>query len=93
MMIEIDESLALNETGFTLHKDRLVRMCCAIFVDFLLEKEVDVTDSLFGKICMKYDFIFYEINQMYLCDFLPFLKPITARKYLKSISDNSNFLM
>lgn len=76
-----------------MQKERLLRLCGAIFVEFLLEKEVEVNSVAFKDVCDRYDFIFYDINQMYLCDFLPFLQPITARQYFKDVADNSEILM
>lgn len=92
MLSEVNESFAKNGVGAILEKERLVRLCAAIFVEFLLEKEVNVNDATFVDICHRYDFIFYDINQMYLCDFLPFLKSITAWQYLKYVGANGNFL-
>src|SRR5699024_7655838 len=41
LLFEISQSLSLNGDGTAvMEKDRLLRMCGAIFVEFLLEKEV-----------------------------------------------------
>lgn len=74
-------------------KERLLRLCGAIFVHFLLEKEVEEESESFKDVCARYDFIFYDINQMYLCDFLPVLAPLTARSYLAKVGANSDVLM
>lgn len=82
-----------DNVTLTLDKDRLLRLCGAIFVHFLLEKEVAVDSAAFKEVTDRYDFIFYDINQMYLCDFLPFLAPVTARRYLGQVAANSAVLM
>jgi len=94
LLTELNADLSVSGTGSAImEKDRLLRLCGAIFVEFLLEKKVQINSAAFKEVCDRYDFIFYDINQMYLCDFLPFLQPFTARKYLKEIGENSACLM
>ena len=94
LLTELNEDFSRNGMGSVImKKDRLLRLCGAIFVEFLLEKEIQVDSAAFRDVCDRYDFIFYDINQMYLCDFLPFLQPITARQYFKQVGKNSAVLM
>lgn len=93
LLIDIDRNMASNKNETViLKKERIVALCAAIFIEFLLEKEVDLDDPNFIEVCKRYDYIFYDINQMYLTDFVPYLKSITSHNYLNEVSENGNYL-
>lgn len=93
LLIDIDRNMASNKNKTViLEKERIVALCAAIFIEFLLEKEVDLDDPNFIEVCKRYDYIFYDINQMYLTDFVPYLKSITSHNYLNEVSENGNYL-
>ncbi|KAF7493543.1 Cytochrome P450 -like protein [Sarcoptes scabiei] len=86
--------------NLVMEKDQINELCCKIFLEFLLdfdEKSIANTKenghNFLKNLAYNFDYIFYDINQMNLSDFIPSLqrfKPI--RKYLDEIFKKSQWL-
>ncbi|XP_066261781.1 cytochrome P450 307a1-like [Euwallacea similis] len=61
-------------------KPLLMRACADIFLTHFCSKSFTWVDSNFGKMVEDFDEVFYEVNQGYAADFLPFLLPLHQRK-------------
>lgn len=79
----------LNE--FQIDKQQINLLCIEIFIEFLLEKRLDIEDPIVKEVAKRYDFIFYDINQMYLSDFIPSFS-VFSQKYLNFVEHNANSL-
>ncbi|CAG9861998.1 unnamed protein product [Phyllotreta striolata] len=60
-------------------KPILAKNCANIFFAHFCSKRFDVDDARFGDLVQNFDEIFYEVNQGYAADFLPFLRPLLKR--------------
>jgi hypothetical protein len=78
----IVESVAL---GSLPTKAIISRVCADIFTRHFCSKSFDLADETFVEMVDNYDDIFYEVNQGYAADFLPFLMPF-HEKNLKRIN-------
>ncbi|XP_066149315.1 cytochrome P450 307a1-like [Euwallacea fornicatus] len=61
-------------------KPLLMKACADIFLTHFCSKGFSWEDSRFGKMVENFDEVFYEVNQGYAADFLPFLLPLHQRK-------------
>lgn len=68
-------------------KPIILRNCANIFLNHFCSKNFDIDDEKFAKMVDDYDEIFYEVNQGYAADFLPFLMP-----FIKKNLDRMNML-
>lgn len=77
-------------------KPLIMQMCANVFVQYFTSRTFERNNSLFAKMIDNFDVIFYEVNQGYAADFLPFLLPF-HRKKLKQMKKSSeeirNFIM
>ncbi|KAL3270439.1 hypothetical protein HHI36_020995 [Cryptolaemus montrouzieri] len=67
-------------------KPIILRQCANIFTKHFCTKQFSSTNEKFLKMIGDFDDIFYEVNQGYAADFLPFLMPL-HRRNLKRISN------
>lgn len=66
-------------------KPVIMETCGNMFLHYMCSKRFEYHDENFRKIIKNFDEIFWEINQGYALDFLPWLKPF-YRNHLKKIS-------
>ncbi|KAJ8917284.1 hypothetical protein NQ315_002301 [Exocentrus adspersus] len=60
-------------------KPIILRGCANIFLNHFCSKNFDYDDAKFAEMVDDFDEIFYEVNQGYAADFLPFLMPLLRR--------------
>ncbi|XP_058455000.1 cytochrome P450 307a1-like [Malaya genurostris] len=65
-------------------KPIIMNICANVFSQYFASYRFDVEDHKFQKLVKNFDRIFYEVNQGYAADFLPFLLPF-HRRNLKRI--------
>jgi cytochrome P450 family 307 subfamily A len=63
-----------GEKSFAI-KPIITAVCANIFAQFFATKKFDMDDPKFQKMIQNFDQIFWEVNQGYAADFLPFLLP------------------
>lgn len=99
---EIEESMARMKAmvapeGSVVHLKPLIMQTCAnLFSQYMCTIRFDYDDEKFVDMVRKFDEIFWEINQGYAVDFLPWLSPFYAShmKKLESWSGSiRNFIM
>lgn len=77
-------------------KPLLLMSCANMFIKFMCSQKFKYDDCKFQAIVRTFDNIFYDINQSYPLDFLPWLKPF-YRGHLKNLTSWSvnirNFIM
>lgn len=71
-----------------LPKQAILKYCCNIFTRYFCSKRFENDDPAFDIFISNFDKIFYEVNQGYAADFLPFLMPLHSKnlKQLESWS-------
>nr|AVL92854.1 CYP450 [Locusta migratoria] len=70
-----------------LHVKPLLQAACAnIFTSYMCSASFDYDDPGFKKMVRTFDEIFWEINQGYAVDFMPWLEPV-YRGHMRQISD------
>uniref|UniRef100_A0A336MD30 CSON009839 protein n=1 Tax=Culicoides sonorensis TaxID=179676 RepID=A0A336MD30_CULSO len=57
-------------------KPIILQTCANIFMKYFTSKSFDTNDRDFQRLISNFDKIFYEVNQGYAADFLPFLQPL-----------------
>ncbi|XP_063702687.1 cytochrome P450 307a1-like [Culicoides brevitarsis] len=57
-------------------KPIILQTCANIFMKYFTNKSFDAEDAHFQKLISNFDKIFFEVNQGYAADFLPFLQPL-----------------
>lgn len=62
--------------GVTEAKPLILEHCASIFMKHFCSKTFDYDDNSFGRMIENFDDIFWEVNQGYAADFLPFLMPL-----------------
>lgn len=102
-----DDSSSPGNGMKILQKQSIIQLSCQIFFHFLLDKDIvdseregmncgsKIDDSLksFVEIAEKFDYIFSDINEMYISDFLPFLQYFTPiRRYFHSLYQCSTWI-
>lgn len=60
-------------------KPLLMPACANIFTSYFCSKRFDLHDPSFTKMVRNFDEVFYEINQGYAADFIPWLMPLHSR--------------
>lgn len=73
--------LKLKSVGEVEIKPVLLETCANIFTKFFASKHFETSDDKFQKMIKSFDKIFYEVNQGYAADFLPFLLPLHQRNF------------
>lgn len=57
-------------------KTMILQTCANIFTNYFSSKTFEFHDKEFQKIVINFDKIFWEVNQGYAADFMPFLMPL-----------------
>ncbi|XP_056633903.1 cytochrome P450 307a1-like [Diorhabda sublineata] len=60
-------------------KQIILKNCANIFLSYFCSKKFDIEDKKFVQLVENFDEIFYEVNQGYAADFLPFLNPLLRK--------------
>ncbi|XP_018568107.1 cytochrome P450 307a1-like [Anoplophora glabripennis] len=60
-------------------KPLILRSCANIFLNHFCSKNFEIDDERFVRMVEDFDEIFYEVNQGYAADFLPFLMPFLKK--------------
>lgn len=77
-------------------KPILMETCANIFTQYFCSRTFDSTDPQFQQMIDNFDKIFYEVNQGYALDFLPFLLPLyrnNLKRMEKCTKEVHEFLM
>lgn len=87
--LEIEEFMRnmktiVNPQGETHLKPFLMEACANLFLSYMCSTRFDYEDAGFKGMVRCFDEIFWEINQGYAIDFLPWLSPFYA-SHLKSV--------
>lgn len=64
-------------------KPFILKSCANMFTNHFCSKSFAYDDACFNRMVENFDEIFYEINQGYAADFLPFLLPLHQRRLKK----------
>uniref|UniRef100_A0A6G1S454 Cytochrome P450 307a1 n=1 Tax=Aceria tosichella TaxID=561515 RepID=A0A6G1S454_9ACAR len=73
-------------------KNDLLFLTGDIFMRFLCNEQCSHDDKSYAKFNIGCDFIFYDINQCYLLDFMPYLTSFGfGRSYLKQLRDITDY--
>ena len=73
------QSIVESCSGEALTKGVISRSCANIFTRHFCSRNFGLNDADFVEMVDNYDDIFYEVNQGYAADFLPFLMPLHDR--------------
>lgn len=86
MEVMLGDVAATVNTGKCIEIKPLVLQTCAnVFTQYFCSRNFNANDAGFSKMISNFDKIFYEVNQGYLADFLPFLLPIFHSRNLKQM--------
>ncbi|XP_030755031.1 cytochrome P450 307a1-like [Sitophilus oryzae] len=72
-----------GEEGSVHLKPILLKKCANIFLKHFCTESFNSNDAEFEKMVENFDEVFYEVNQGYAADFLPFLMPFHQKKMQK----------
>lgn len=93
---QTSEGVDIEKADFIMGKNSITELCCKIFFNFLLDCNLDKNNDdkkLLKELAEKFDFIFYDINQMNISDFVPLLQHIgLVRNYFHHLFVNSNWV-
>lgn len=87
---EIDECMKrmraiVKPEGGEIHlKPMIMETCANLFLLYMCSTRFDYNDSVFNKMVRCFDEIFWEINQGYAVDFLPWLSPF-YKSHMKNV--------
>lgn len=87
MISDINETIRHHKTVPV--KPVLLETCANIFFQYLCSRNFTKCNYKFQKMIRNFDKIFYEVNQGYAADFLPFLLPL-HHNHLKSLESWSH---
>lgn len=91
-LLEILSQITATESGQTVHaKPFVLRACANMFLNFMCSTKFDYNDLNFHKLVETFDKIFWDINQGYAIDFLPWLQPLYA-KHMNELSTWSEYI-
>lgn len=89
----ISESIAETQKQTLLTKMDLLLLTSDIFLEFLCGGEQSHARKVYRDFAEGCDFVFWDINQSYLIDFLPFLTSLGVGYFhLKRLKDETDFL-
>ncbi|XP_046617946.1 cytochrome P450 307a1-like [Neodiprion virginianus] len=66
-------------SGAVAAKPLILHTCANIFTNYFCSKRFDLDHSEFRGMIENFDKVFYEVNQGYAADFMPFLMPLHQR--------------
>lgn len=73
LSVDIKHSMASQESVSI--KPLIQEMCANVFTQYFTTRSFDKSDIKFQQLVKNFDKIFWEVNQGYAADFLPFLLP------------------
>ncbi|XP_032670539.1 cytochrome P450 307a1-like [Odontomachus brunneus] len=69
-----------STSGNALHaKPLILHMCANVFVKYFCSRRFGLEYAPFREMIENFDKVFYEVNQGYAADFMPFLMPLHSR--------------
>jgi len=77
-------------------KPLILEMCANVFTQYFTTRSFDKSDNKFQQLIKNFDKIFWEVNQGYAADFLPFLLPFhrgNLKKMERWSHEIRNFIM
>lgn len=77
---ETSKMVSFVEEGCSEIKPLILNACASIFINYFCSKSFSHDDVEFTEMIENFDEIFYEVNQGYAADFLPFLLPLHRRR-------------
>lgn len=91
---QIDYSYPDNsKTQYKLTKENLLFLTSNVFMDFLCAENHSYSKEEYRKFIYGCDFVFWDINQSYLIDFLPYLTTLgVGYSYLRRLKKVTDFL-
>ena len=75
MLQEITNRFQNNENATEKIKPLILETCANMFLNYMCSEKYQYKNTNFQQIVRRFDEIFWEINQGYALDFLPWLKP------------------
>ncbi|XP_050450159.1 cytochrome P450 307a1-like [Cataglyphis hispanica] len=73
--------------GESLHAKPLIMHTCAnVFLNYFCSRSFPLGDVAFREMVENFDKVFYEVNQGYAADFMPFLMPLHQRNMTRMIN-------
>lgn len=69
--------------GITNIKPIMLHTCANVFMSFFTNTRFQLDDAAFANIVMYFDIVFYEVNQGYAADFMPWLNPMLMKNMKK----------
>lgn len=85
---DVKTKIAVNQTVAI--KPIILQSCANIFTQYFCSRSFSMADKGFQQMIYNFDKIFYEVNQGYLADFLPFLLPLFHSRNLKRMENWSH---
>lgn len=73
LSVEVKDSM--ERQNFVSVKPLVNETCANVFTQYFTTRSFDKSDSKFQQLIKNFDKIFWEVNQGYAADFLPFLLP------------------
>jgi cytochrome P450 family 307 subfamily A len=64
-------------------KPHMQKICLNVFTQYFTTRSFDNSDPKFQQLLKNFDKIFWEVNQGYAADFLPFLLPLHHRNMMR----------
>lgn len=90
---EMDATIGAERPHFIVTKEDILFLTSDIFMDFLCNESYAHSDPEYRDFVYGCDFVFWDINQSYLIDFLPFLTSLgLGFSYLKRLKRVTDFL-
>lgn len=74
--LSVDVQRSMQERQVVSIKPLIQEACANIFTQYFTTRSFEHSDNKFQKLITNFDKIFYEVNQGYAADFLPFLLPL-----------------
>lgn len=87
--LSVDIKQSMDELQSVSVKPLVNEACANIFTQYFTTRTFDKTDEKFKQLIKNFDAIFWEVNQGYAADFLPFLLPF-HRSNLKKMEQWSH---
>jgi cytochrome P450 family 307 subfamily A len=81
--ISVDIKHSMQQCGSVSVKPLVVEACANIFCQYFTTRSFDKSDESFKQLLNNFDKIFWEVNQGYAADFLPFLMPLHHKNMKK----------
>lgn len=76
---ELSEIMTEFEKGITNVKPFILHACGNIFLQYFAGIRFELGDSDYAEMLKNFDLVFYEVNQGYAADFMPWLNPLLIK--------------